>query len=180
MQYKWQTDVALEGDFAVAYGRKWHFDDKAVSRIVLKDGEIPFASARSVVRSELKTGLGNGVSTVYSDFENYPELSFETRVQVNGTTGMIDFTFVPLKTDGLNITEVRWPAPVCADEPGSVRRAQHHARSDSAHRLADRDRQGSAVQRPDVFRKRVHAVVGRGCPRRRVHGGRARALGQRV
>ena len=119
MQYKWQTDVALEGDFAVAYGRKWHFDDKAVSRIVLKDGEIPFASARSVVRSELKTGLGNGVSVVYSDFENYPELSFETRVQVNGTTGMIDFTFVPLKTDSLNITEVRWPAPVCADEHGS-------------------------------------------------------------
>ena len=119
MQYKWQTDVALEGDFAVAYGRKWHFDDKAVSRVVLKDGEIPFASARSVVRSELKTGLGNGVSTVYSDFKNYPELSFETRVQVNGTTGMIDFTFVPLKTDSLNITEVRWPAPVRADEPGS-------------------------------------------------------------
>ena len=53
MQYKWQTDVALEGDFAVAYGRKWHFDDKAVSRIVLKDGEIPCAFARSVVRSEL-------------------------------------------------------------------------------------------------------------------------------
>ena len=120
MQYHWEENVKLSGDFAEGYGRKWHFDDKSVCRICLAGGtEIPFASARSVVRSELKTGLGNGVSTVYSDFENYPELSFETRVQVNGTTGMIDFTFVPLKTDGLNITEVRWPAPVCADEPGS-------------------------------------------------------------
>ncbi len=116
-----EYQVAWTGDsFRTSDGKCWQFDASFQPRIILRDGrEILFAQAGEIRRSHLSTGLGEGESSCYFGFEGYPELSFETRILVNKTTGFADCTFVPLNLTGLEVKEVCWPAPLMADGKGS-------------------------------------------------------------
>ena len=87
--------VLLADAFVTVYGRRWLFDSSYQPRILLcGGGEVPFACARSVKRTPLKTGLGAGESVRYADFEGYPSLLFETRILIDSTTGFVDCTSI--------------------------------------------------------------------------------------
>ncbi len=87
---------------------------------MLKNGDVVyFKDFKHAETTELITGLGKGKRTLYSGLDNYSEASFELSVLVNDTSGFVDCTFVPLNLDGLPVKEVRWPAPLMADDDKS-------------------------------------------------------------
>lgn len=116
-----QNAVMLEPNgFVTAYGKAWAFDPAFEPRIVLKDGRsIPFASAKKAERTPISTGLGAGERVYYAGFAEYEGLAFETQALVDGTTGFVHCTFVPLDMAGLDVKEVLWPAPLAADGEGA-------------------------------------------------------------
>jgi len=102
--------------FVTAYGKDWAFDPAFQPRLVLTDGrEVPFSAAKSVERTPFENGLGAGERVRYAGFDGFEGLSFETQALVNGTTGFVDCTFVPLCMADVPVTEVCWPAPLTAD-----------------------------------------------------------------
>lgn len=117
---KTEKVVWKDGQFITRGGRNWSFDPALEGRILLRSGrEILFHQAGSIRREPLETGLGTGESVWYTDFQNYPGLTFETRILVSSATGFADCTFVPVDMAGLDIREVCWPGALRADEKGS-------------------------------------------------------------
>lgn len=85
-------------------GRSWSFDTDHPARIVLNnDVSLYFNDARRIEKTPYTSGLGEGIRVRYTGFGNDAELSFETQMLVDSTTGYVDCTFIPLKLGGLSI-----------------------------------------------------------------------------
>ncbi len=116
-QMKNENIPVLTGQGFAFEGRQWRFDAERPAAIVMQDETVlPFSAAASVTETPFTSGLGQGVRTVYSGFEAYPELSFETQMLVDATTGYVDCTLVPLRMDCAPIREVMWPQPLVCDD----------------------------------------------------------------
>ena len=116
------SEIRLTPDGSIAaWNRVWHFDPDFVPEILFTSGaRLPFSAAREIRTVPFRSGLGQGVRTRYQNFEGYVNLEFETQILVNDTTGFVDLTLVFFRECASPVREVRWPAPLMADEEGSM------------------------------------------------------------
>ena len=101
-------------------GKCWLFDPAHPAAIVLTDDTLlPFSDASSIVETPYSSGLGAGVRTVYSGFADFPELTLETQMLINSTTGYVDCTLVPVRMGSVPVKEIRWPQPLVCEDKGA-------------------------------------------------------------
>ena len=116
-----QNDVTLLEDGSIrAYGRVWRFDPELEPALVLDNGmEEPLSRAAQVTRQGVRTGLGEGVRTTYQGLPGCGDFECETEVLVSDTDGHVDFTFCVEREGNARLREVRYPAPLLAEEAGA-------------------------------------------------------------
>ena len=74
--------------------------------------------ATSITHEQRETGTGTGIRSIFTGF-GHSAYSFETYVWVERASGDVLFEWIPLNEQGLNITNVTWPAAMdfdCADD----------------------------------------------------------------
>ena len=103
------SDGAL---FEMEYqGKLWRQDARYAPCIRVDGQDVAFGKGEV---SDYRSGLGAGFRALFAP---RPDLRFETLVWVEASTGHLHCDFVPLSMP--RITEVRWPAPLVCDDPGS-------------------------------------------------------------
>ena len=103
------------GAIITGIGGEWKPNAEFRCRVIGRNGEIGYFDEAECVSKSYKTGVGSGVSCVYSNFAQFPGLEIETRVWVEDTTGDVRYELIPRK-DAL-IKAVLWPAPFEHDDP---------------------------------------------------------------
>ena len=92
-----------------AGGQTWAWGKEFVPRIVTEEGEkIPFSSAKEIIHSLWKTGVGQGIRSRFGGFPQ-DQLSFETAVWVEEATGNVYFEWIPLAEGQRKLRAVYWP-----------------------------------------------------------------------
>ena len=99
-------------------GTVWETDPCAPPRLVFPEEEIPFRSARSIVTTRVKNGVGEGIRTEFRGFPGLdPSYAFATILQIDETSGDLSFSWIPLCEAGRLPERVFWPAPFVFAEP---------------------------------------------------------------
>lgn len=99
-------------------GTVWETDPCAPPRLVFPEEEIPFRSARSIVTTRVKNGVGEGIRTEFRGFPGLdPSYAFATILQIDETSGDLSFSWTPLCEAGRLPERVFWPAPFVFAEP---------------------------------------------------------------
>ena len=99
-------------------GAEWNTCADFKPTLQCAQGTFAFADATSITHEQRETGTGTGIRSIFSGFA-HSAYSFETYVWVERASGDVLFEWIPLNEQGLNITNVTWPAAMdfdCADD----------------------------------------------------------------
>ena len=99
-------------------GAEWNTCADFKPTLQCAQGTFAFADATSITHEQRETGTGTGIRSIFTGF-GHSAYSFETYVWVERASGDVLFEWIPLNEQGLNITNVTWPAAMdfdCADD----------------------------------------------------------------
>ena len=99
-------------------GAEWNACADFKPTLQCAQGTFAFADAASITHEQRETGTGTGIRSIFTGF-GHSAYSFETYVWVERASGDVLFEWIPLNEQGLNITNVTWPAAMdfdCADD----------------------------------------------------------------
>ena len=99
-------------------GAEWNTCADFKPTLQCAQGTFAFADAASITHEQRETGTGTGIRSIFTGF-GHSAYSFETYVWVERASGDVLFEWIPLNEQGLNITNVTWPAAMdfdCADD----------------------------------------------------------------
>ena len=90
-------------------GAEWNTCADFKPTLQCAQGTFAFADATSITHEQRETGTGTGIRSIFTGF-GHSAYSFETYVWVERASGDVLFEWIPLNEQGLNITNVTWPA----------------------------------------------------------------------
>ena len=99
-------------------GAEWNTCADFKPTLQCAQGTFAFEDATSITHEQRETGTGTGIRSIFTGF-GHSAYSFETYVWVERASGDVLFEWIPLNAQGLNITNVTWPAAMdfdCADD----------------------------------------------------------------
>ena len=101
-----------------AEGESWSWEEGYRPYFLAGEEKIFFSDAASVHHEAVKNGIGEGIRSCYSGFSiggEKKELSFETYVWTEESTGDVFFEWIPVRENG-EITKLFWPGPMAFEE----------------------------------------------------------------
>lgn len=149
-------------------GAEWNTCADFKPTLQCAQGTFAFADATSITHEQRETGTGTGIRSIFTGF-GHSAYSFETYVWVERASGDVLFEWIPLNEQGLNITNVTWPAAMdfdCADDHDTTLITHEQGVMIPQHMAYRREHQRHRLRRPLRNGWRLHAVV-RAAPRRR-------------
>ena len=83
--------------------------------VAAKDGHKALFSEARCETHDFRTGVGEGIRSVYTEFQGIPGLCIETRIWLEKSSGNVRYDLIPL--NDCEIREIAWPAPFEMDSP---------------------------------------------------------------
>ena len=92
-----------------ADGTKWTWQHNYQPYFKYNGKDVLFSEAKNVSHKRYDTGIGFGLVSHYENFEQVPELCFETYIWIELSTGDVHFEWIPITEPASGMDEVVWP-----------------------------------------------------------------------
>lgn len=92
-----------------ADGTKWTWQQDYKPYFKYNGKDVLFSEAKNVSHKRYDTGIGFGLVSHYENFEQVPELCFETYIWIELSTGDVHFEWIPITEPVSGMDEVVWP-----------------------------------------------------------------------
>ncbi|HIX29308.1 MAG TPA: hypothetical protein H9858_06415 [Candidatus Blautia stercoravium] len=105
-------EKALTFSFKKGNGKEWNWEKSYVPYMECENGKVLFGDAAEICHEPFHTGVGEGILSTYTGFENEGKTvpyTFQTLVWVENATGEVYCEWIPLREEGLEVKKVFWP-----------------------------------------------------------------------
>lgn len=92
-----------------ADGTKWIWQHNYQPYFKYNGKDVLFSEAKTISHKRYDTGIGFGLVSHYENFEQVPELCFETYIWIELSTGDVHFEWIPITEPVSGMDEVVWP-----------------------------------------------------------------------